>query len=1453
MPKISVKKPFTILVLVAALIMLGVVSLTKMQMDLIPEINLPYILVITTYPGASPEKVETTVSRPLESGLGTISGIKNVTSISYENYSLVQLEFEDDTDMDAVMVKVSTALDSVKAYFPDEVGVPSIMELSTDMLASQYLAIGYEGKDIEELSKFVTNHVVPEIERQGGVANVNSLGLIEKTVQVELKKDKVDVLNEKIKNKANDKLDEAAEQFDDAKEQLEDSEKQINESKQKLVDSQKELNDAKQDLVDGQKELDDGKVELADAQKELDDGKKKLEDGKKELDDKSKETYDKLAEATKALDDLETYQSLLLAQNASLTALDMAISVVDNGDGSDTNPGLNTVNTLLNQIATSKEQIGDSTAVQSKIDGLNGIKNSLSSYADGSTVADLDSSTRDILTASGINVSEDTSISTVIAQIDAMISPLEDLKSLYAQEDTLKTAQQQYNSVKQTYNDEKTTLQVEIKSTEAIIAGYEEQLKKLGVSYTDIETAKLQAAAGFASADAQLAAGKTQLETAQKQLDSAKDQLDDAQKQLDNGWDQINDGQKQINEGWDQLNDGAEQLQDGWDSYYDGLDQFEVQKQQALRQANANQLLTLDTLASLIYAQNFSMPAGYIDDVNDNSWLLKVGDNFADVNDLSSMVLVHLDGIGDVKLGDVADVTIIDNSSTSYTRLNGNPAVILSVFKASTSGTNEVSKQVAAAVNKLETTYPGLNIMVMMDQGEYIDIIVGSVVSNMVIGAALAIIILALFLKDFLPTIVVAISIPLSVLLALVAMYFSGISLNMMSLSGMALGIGMLVDNSIVVIENIYRLRGRGVEAPRAAVQGTKQVAGAVIASTLTTVCVFLPMIYTTGLVRELMLPMALTICYCLLASLIIAMTVVPAASSTLLRRTKPKAHPWFDKVQDIYGNILSFCLKVKIVPLLVAVGLLALSIWQVVRMGIVVIPDMTSNQIEGELTLPEETTREAAYAAVDEYLLRANKVRGIDSIGVMTGDGSAMIASQASSSESNYLRYSIMVTTENEKAGAEEVNRIMADLTACAEGLDLTAEYSAGMGDMSALTGSGMSITIYGDNLDTLLAISEDVMGIIESVDGFEDISNGQEEADQVLHLNIDRDLAMSKGLSIAQIYQAIAGKITTETDSVTITLDGEELKVKIVTGIDPLTVENLMDYNFEVTEKDDWDNDIKVDMPLGSIATVETQDGFSEVSRKNNTRYITVTASAREGENITLLSRKLEPLLNQYNCPEGYSIEVGGESESVNEMVTQMGLLMIMGSAFIYFVMVAQFQSLLSPFIVLFTLPLAFTGGLLILWFTGEQISIISIMGFVVLLGTVVNNGIVFVDYTNQLRIGGMKRRDALIATGKTRMRPILMTALTTILAESSMIFGDDMGSQMGRGMALVIAGGLAYSTLMTLFIIPVMYDILFKKAPLSVDVGSENIDDIPDDAAEFMAEMLAKNEASSQDAVQ
>lgn len=318
------------------------------------------------------------------------------------------------------------------------------------------------------------------------------------------------------------------------------------------------------------------------------------------------------------------------------------------------------------------------------------------------------------------------------------------------------------------------SLQVEKAGVEAAVTAAEAELKKAGVSYTDIEKAKLEAAAGFGAASAQIAAGQSALNSAQSTIDSGKENLDSAQEQITSGWESIEDAKKQIADGWEEFNKS--------------LENFEIQKAEALRSANADKLLDINTLAQLIYAQNFSMPAGYLDDAQDNSWLLKVGNNFESIEELSKVVLTYIEDIGDVRLCDVADIVQIDNADASYAKLDGQDAIILSIFKGSTAGTNEVSKNVRAAIEDLENNYLGLSVMVMMDQGDYITLIIRGVLQSMIVGAALAILILALFLKDVKPTIVVAVSIPLSVLTALVLMYFSDISLNMMSLSGLSLG-----------------------------------------------------------------------------------------------------------------------------------------------------------------------------------------------------------------------------------------------------------------------------------------------------------------------------------------------------------------------------------------------------------------------------------------------------------------------------------------------------------------------------------------------------------------------------------------------------------------------------------------------------------------------------------------
>ena len=1398
MEKFSVKKPFTILVMVVAIIILGFVSLSGMTTDLLPKMSLPYLLVITTYPGASPEKVESSVSEPVESALGSISGVKNVYSMSYENYGIVELEFADGTDMDSAMVKVSSALDSVKSALPEECGSPNIMEISMDMMASVYLAASYEGKDIQETSRFVEDTLIPYLERQEGVTSISDIGIVENSISVDLNQDKIDVLNEKILAKTNDA-------FADAVDQLNDAKKQLLESEQKLADST-------QELVDGQKDIDDGRTKLDHAQKELDEQKETLEDAKGSLEDQKKDTENKLATASQALDQLNALQTDLLTLQAQEESLKATIT----------------------QIEKSLKEQGKTT---------NDIPNVVAGLDQMSTV----------LTSSLMNLTDQNS--TYVNSALAAANPAMSLHSLGIDEatwDTLtpegrkellqKTAdgyqtQKALLSGYKDYVSSLNSLQVEKAGVQAAVSTAEAELKKSGVSYTDIEKAKIEAAAGFGAASAQISSGQSALNSAQTTLDSNKESLDSAQ--------------DQITEGWDSIADAKKQLADGWDQYNTSLENFEAQKAEALRNANADQLVNMQTLSQLIYAQNFAMPAGYLDDAEDNSWLLKVGSNYESVDELSNIVLTNIEDIGDVRLCDVADITVIDNADDSYARLNGQSAVVLSVFKSSTAGTNEVSKNIAAAISELEEQYPGLSVLTLMDQGDYITMIINGVLQSMIVGAALAILILALFLKDVKPTIVVAVSIPLSVLTALILMYFTGISLNMMSLSGLALGIGMLVDNSIVVIENIYRLRSKGVGAARAAVQGTKQVAGAIIASTLTTVCVFLPMVFTAGTVRELMMPISLTIIFTLAASLLIAMTVVPAAGSTLLRNSKEKKHPFFDKVQDIYGKMLAFCLKVKVVPLAIAIGLLVYSIWAVMRMGIVMIPDMTSNQIEISVQMPEDTDKEECYKRADQVLDAMTTIDGIGDVGAMAGGDTTLVASSSGMSDSTYDQFTFLVLTENENAGKEEVNRICREIEERTADIDCELTISTGMSEMSTMMGSGLSVKVYGDDLDTLTKITQDICDLAATIPGYENISNGQEEPDQVIRLVLDKDAAMRKGLTVAQIFSELNGKLTESTDAATVTIDGEDMKIVVKDGREPLTRENLLDYNFEIQTTDDNGNTVTEDHPLSEFATLKLEEGVQSINRENQSRYMTVTATVAEGSNATLLSRELQPLIDAYELPDGYTIDTAGESDMVNQMVIQMSKVLLLGLALIYLVMVAQFQSLLSPFIVLFTVPLAFTGGLIGLLLMNEPLSVMGMMGFVVLLGTVVNNGIVFVDYANQLRVGGLERREALIATGKTRMRPILMTALTTILAMASLLFGDDLSSQMSKGMAIVVAGGLAYATLMTLFIIPVMYDILFKRKPLQVDIGSENLDDVPDDAADYLKQKeLEQQEATQKD---
>ncbi len=1303
MEKFSVKKPFTVLVAVIMVLMLGFVSISNMQTNLLPDVNTPFLMVVTVYPGASPERVESEVSDVMQNALGTVAGVESVTATSAENYSLLLMQFSDDTDMNSAMVKVSNKVDQTTASLPSSCLTPSIIEYSLNMNAFMTAAVSREGSDVYDLSEFVSDTLVPYVERKGGVSSVSTNGLIEKMVQVQLSQEKIDAINAKL-------LEVIDVQLADARKQLESAEAQIEAGRKEYDRQFKNYNKTVSDTVMQQFS---GQVGEA------------VETVRKQ----AQALLDSVNQLIAVVQEPEIQQALIDVRDGLQRVMDKFNET-----------GMKDIDSLIEIVAELRDITDKLTgALQQLQQRLN-----TESGTEGSTAADL---------ADDLQVQQ--SLNTIYNTLNDVIKAMDDVPGLMSTfSDALGTYSQQQ-------------MQAYMKFTEAreMLNEYEKQLAEAKQTYADAE-------------------------------------------------------------------------------------------EKAMASSDVSKLLDIDTLAQLIYAQNFSMPAGYVKDSSGKSWLLKVGEEYDSIEDISGALLLHVDGFGDVRLSDVADVEVIDNAEASYTRLNGERAAVLKIYKGATSSASEVSDNCLSAFQELEAQYDGLHVVVLSNQGNYITIIVKSILSSMVIGAALAIIVLAIFLRDVKPTLVVGFSIPLSVLFAVVLMYFTGMDLNVMTLAGLSLGIGMLVDNSIVVIENIYRLRGRGVPAARAAVQGAKQVGMSVVASTLTSVCVFLPVVFSSSIVKSLMQPMSLCIGYCLMASLIVALTVVPAAASTVLKKAEPKQLKWFDKIQDKYAKSLEWCFRHRALPLLAAVVLLAFCGWQVFSMGVELLPTITSNEAIVTLSTTKDLSKEDSYAIAGKAVEAMLEVDHVEEVGITTDTrvagmdigqlGLPTTITDLLNAANSYGTYQVNVMLD-ESLSSSEIETARQALEDALSGIeDCTAKVEiSGMQELTSQLASGLSVKIYGADAETLSQLSEKVVDIVNDTEGFANATNGLGSGDATINLQIDRDKVRSYGLTVAQVYQQIAAKLTTTTTAQTpVTVDGSTMSVQISNNLDPVTKENMMDITFETTVMSADGTTSTGTCTLADMATWDTGSAPDSITSEDQTQYVSVTADTLDGYNTTVQARVLEKKLNEFalsdEMPEGCSFSMGGESDSVNFMVNEMVQWLALALPFVYLVMVAQFQSLLSPFIVLFTIPLAFTGGLLGMLFTGQQLTMISLMGFIVLMGTVVNNGIVFVDYANQLRLGGMERRAALIATGKTRMRPILMTTLTTVLAMLQLVFSNDMASQLMSGMAIVIICGLSYATLMTLYIVPILYDILFRKPPLNVDVGSDDeLDDIPDDAAEYIAQ--------------
>lgn len=1354
--RFSVKKPYTVMVGIVLVLILGVVSLGKMNTDLLPSMNLPYAIVMTTYQGANPETVETVVTRPIEQSMATVSDIENVSSQSSENMSLVILQFQESTNMDSVTLEIREKLDQISGYWDDYVGKPMIMKLNPDMLPIMIAAVEVDGMDAAEVTDYVDRHLLAEIESVAGVASVSATGSITESVDIFVREEKIRLANEKVME-ALDKT------FDDARQELMDAQKELDEGREEMESGREELESGREELESGREKMESGfaqgKQQIASVEAEmasgesqinsqlqlLDEKQQELNEGRQQIIDGRAKAEEGLTQLTEAQTGIETLNQALTAMTEQEVQLSAAASATAEGIAAieqqlvilEQNPEALDYEIvkaqLLEQRAQAEQQYG---AVMQGLAEIQVQKDALTEQLN------------QILAAFGQSSAEE-AITYIIDQSTNIWNTMEELAAAEAQ---LNEGQVQLDAAREQLNAAKSQI---VSGKTQITSGK-----------TDLSIQETLASLKLSMAEAQIASGEIQLETGEAQLEEA---------------------QKQIDSGWEQLEEGLEQVKD---------------------QTSLSNLITKDLIKGILAGENFSMPAGYIQEEEDQ-YLVRVGDKVQNLEELKELVILDL-GLEDlepIRLGDVADVTMTDDGDQVYARLNGNPGIMLTMEKQTGYSTGDVTDRLLERIEEIENERENVHFSVLMDQGVYIDLVVDSVVQNMLSGAALAILILFFFMKSIKPTIVIACSIPISVVAAFVLMYFSNITLNVISLSGLALGIGMLVDNSIVVIENIDRLRQLGIPARKAAVKGAQEVAGAIAASTLTTVCVFAPIVFTEGITRQLFVDMGLTIAYSLLASLVVALTLVPMMSSVLLSKSKPKKFPVFDAIKNIYGKILSGALRVKFLVLLLAVGMLVGSVYAALKNGTAFMPPMESTQISMTISVDKEASFQELMEVSDQVIASIEDIEDIESIGAMAG-GSGMAGMMGGGgSEGNSVSVYLILKEDKVLSGSELEQEILRRTEEFPCEVAVTTQSM----DMSAMGGSGIQIQIKGKELDELARIATELAGIVEQVEGTQNVSNGQEEAELEYRIMIDKAKAMSHKLTVAQVYQEIQKRLAEGSSATTLSTAEKDYSVYVRDEKDEkLSRELLQDMILETTDNEGN----TVELRLSEIADFTEATGPQTIMRDSQSRYMTVSAEIAMGHNIGIVSAELEKRLAEYEIPNGYTIAMKGEDETINEAMGQLMLMLILALVFMYLIMVAQFQSLLSPFIIMFTVPLAFTGGFMALLIADMEVSVIAVIGFVMLSGIIVNNGIVLVDYTNQLRAEGMQKREALVQAGKDRLRPIIMTALTTVLGLSTMAAGVGMGGDMVQPMAVVTIGGLIYGTLLTLIVVPCIYDVFNRK---------------------------------------
>ncbi len=822
-------------------------------------------------------------------------------------------------------------------------------------------------------------------------------------------------------------------------------------------------------------------------------------------------------------------------------------------------------------------------------------------------------------------------------------------------------------------------------------------------------------------------------------------------------------------------------------------------------------------IIQFLMAENRNIPTGSIKQ-GSKSLQLRVGGEFKDVEEIRNLPITSPTG-ATIALRDVADISETFKESISLSYINGIPSVTLSIQKQSTANTVNVSNAVLKELDKIKADLPQLEVKVILNPADFVTMTLSTVASSAIYGGLLAVIILFIFLKDIRSTLVVAAAMPISIITTFVLMYYANITLNVMSLGGLALGIGMLVDNSIVVLESIFRKVEEGEDRITAAIEGAREVAMSVIASTLTTVAVFLPITFSGGLTAEIFNQLALTVAFSLISSLAVALTFVPMACSLILKTTQSNKptnkliktimlpldvmSSFIEWIEKAYQKALAVAIKRRILTLIVTFSFVVLTFLSLNFVPMEFLPATDESGVTISISLPKGSLLSQTEKVTNSVLEKISSFEEVTDITYTVGGLGAGVRFGGSSTDEASIN--VILVNKNERTkSSDDVAREMSKALKDISGAKITClATTSSMGQFAG--GSSIQLYVKGSELNRLMDIAEDFKEIISNTEGMRDVKTSVEESSPQATIVVNRAKAMAYGISPTTI-SSIINTAVSGTVATTYKIAGDEYDIRVFR--DKASLDFISDVKNILIPTPQGTN-----IPILEVAEIKTEYLPVAIERENQQKYISITGNL-DGKTSGEMSKELETLLNQYNMPDGYSWAFSGDSERMMETFAGLGIALLLAVALVYMIMAAEFESLIYPFIVMFSIPIALTGGLFGLFVTGVSLNITSYLGLIMLAGIVINNAIVLIDYINLLiKERGMSVTEAILTAGPVRLRPILMSVLTTVLGLLPMVITKGQGSELMAGLGTVVVFGLTLSTLVTLLLIPTIYAMIRK----------------------------------------